>query len=1076
MAPVTAEPTRLRPAFCPQCGGRIAASARFCSQCGTAIENAPDPATDVRKTVTVLFCDLVGSTAMAASVDPESMREMLLRYFDEAQRVIERHGGTVEKFIGDAVMAVFGVPRLHEDDAMRAVLSAYEMSQVMEDLNVDLEARWGVRVEQRIGVNTGEVVATEAGGVDRLVTGDTVNVAARLEQNAPPGSVLLGYDTYQLVRDSITAEALTLTVKGKAAPLRAWRLDGVTPHLDRTQRHLNSPVVGRESDLASLEQAFEETRAGVCRLATLVGAPGVGKSRLVEQFINRLAGRARVVRGGCLPYGEGVTYWPISVVVKDLAGVESTDAPEQARAKVASLLHDGDDRPRALEVVASAIGLVDSAATTPEITWAVRLLLQEVARSGPLVIVLDDLQWADDALLDLIERLALTATDVPLMLLCVARPELFEEASEWCEQVPDTVRLELEPLGRDDVIDLMTHLLEGEPLPPALRDHVVAAAAGNPLFVEELLRMLVDDGIMIRTERGWETTAEPDRVAIPPTVGAILAERLDRLSHSERAIAQHASVIGREFYRDALEEHAVATRQAGVADDLRSLVRKQMIAPLGVRFLGSDSFRFSHVLAGDTAYASCPKTIRAALHEQVAGWLEERAGARATEYAEIIGYHLEQAVRHLDELGRRDAHAEQLCIRAGQWLALAGRHALRRDDIHAAVNLLERAADLDPSEDPNRGALLRDLGNALVHRGRFDDADRVLADATETAAESGQIALAELAELDRQFIRLQTRPEGALADIERLTDSALATFTDLSDDLGLTRVWQLRGELHWMACSYGPTTTSLEQALTHARRANDGREQTAIAVWLASCLALGPAPVPAAIERCHELLRSSGSRRVEAAVYTVLGYLHALDGEAGPARIAVLRGKQRHDELGLTFARAHWALFSGMALLFAGDVAAAEAELRWGYEKLRGMGERAGMSTVAAYLARVLVVEGRYDEAERLTIESETNASSDDLASQIAWRCTRALCRVAARDAETASELARSALDLAVGTDDLELLGFAHAVLAQSLEALGEQADADAHRKEAVAAYLAKGDVVGPSTLTEPGLRPRRLH
>ncbi len=1075
---MTAEPTRLRAAFCPQCGGKVPPSARFCAQCGAALATAdPVLTTDVRKTVTVLFCDLVGSTAMAASVDAESMREMLLRYFDEVQRVIERHGGTVEKFIGDAVMAVFGVPRLHEDDAMRAVLSAYEMNQVMDDLNEELERRWGVRVEQRIGVNTGEVVATEAGGADRLVTGDTVNVAARLEQNAPPGAILLGDSTYQLVRHAVSAGALKLSVKGKATPLHAWRLHGVTPHPPRSHRHLDSPVVGRESDLAALEQAFEETRAAACRLATLVGAPGLGKSRLADLFTTRLAGRAQVVQGACLPYGDGVTYWPIRTVVKDLAGVDSTDIQPEARSKVASLLPDerGDERARAVEVVASAIGLSDSAATTQEITWALRRLLEEVARSGPLVILLDDMQWADAALLDLVERLALTVTDVPLLLLCLARPELFEESPDWCEQVPHTVRLDLGPLGRNHVLDLMTHLLQGESLPPALRDHVVAAAAGNPLFVEELLRMLVDDGMIIRTDRGWVTTAEPDGVAIPPTVGAILAARLDRLTRTERAVAQHAAVIGREFYRDALDEHAMATRNTVVGDDLRSLVRKQMIAPLGSRFLGSDSFRFSHVLLGDTAYASCPKAIRATLHEQVAGWLEDRAGARATEYAEIIGYHLEQSVRHLDELGRRDALAEQLCIRAGQWLALAGRRALRRDDVHAAVNLLERAARLTPSEEPNRGGLLRDLGTALVHRGRFDDADRVLADAAQTATRLGQTALAELARLDRQFIRLQTRPEGALVDLEQVADAAFATFTDLSDDLGLTRVWQLRAELHWMACSYGPTTTALERALTHARRANDGREQAAITVWLASCLALGPAPVPAAIERCHQLLHWSGSRRVEAAVYTVLGYLHALGGEPGPARIAVLRGKERHDELGLTFARAHWALFSGMALLFAGDTEAAEAELRWGYEKLRGMGERAGMSTVAAYLARVLVVEGRYDEAERLTIESETNASSDDLASQIAWRCTRALCRATAQDAKTASGLAQSALDLALATDDLELLGFSHAALARSLYALGEQADAGAHRREAVAAYLAKGDVVGPSTLTEAELRPWRM-
>jgi hypothetical protein len=370
------------------------------------------------------------------------------------------------------------------------------------------------------------------------------------------------------------------------------------------------------------------------------------------------------------------------------------------------------------------------------------------------------------------------------------------------------------------------------------------------------------------------------------------------------------------------------------------------------------------------------------------------------------------------------------------------------------------------SADPERPALLRDLATALVARGRFEDAERALNQANESARLAQDHALADLAALDGHFIRLQTQPDRAFEEVRRATDDAYRAFSEAANDIGLARVWRLRAELDWMACAYGRTTEALDRALYHAHHAGEVREESAITVWLAACLALGPTPASGAVTRCHELLdQSRGSRRVEAAVCTVLAYLSAMAGAGVEARTYLERSRQRHEELGLTFSRAHWTVLSGMALLYVGDPEAAEAELRWGYQTLRDMGERAALSTVAAYLARVLVAEGRYAEAEALTVESEHAAATGDLASQIAWRGTRLPCRLAVGDTSGAEDLGRAALALAENTDDLELLGYAHAGLAAVLAAAGDSHGAAAETSAALSAYRAKGDVVSAPML-----------
>jgi class 3 adenylate cyclase len=462
---------------CPACGHENSDSARFCEECATPLAVAP-VFHEQRKTVTVVFCDVTGSTALGEATDPEALRALLARYFVRMKGIVESHGGTVEKFIGDAVMAVFGVPRVHEDDALRAVHAAAEMRDALPELGV----------HARIGVNTGEVVT---GTEERLATGDAVNVAARLEQAAQPGEILIGAATLALVRDAVDAEAIEpLALKGKAEPVAAFRLSAVKGAA--TRRH-DAPMVGRRTELAGLCSTYEEAlRDRCCRLFTVVGAAGVGKSRLAYEF---LAGvHARVVRGRCLSYGEGITYWPVVEVLKQLDGLPSDPA---AAAPLRSVL-------RETEVGASA----------EEIAWAFRKLLEERALARPLVCLFDDIQWAEQTLLDLIEHLALLSRAAPILLLCLARPELAESHPDW------PVELRLEPLPPADVEALIP-----DALPDDLRERITRAAGGNPLFITEMVALAA------------ETDGE---VLVPPTLRVLLAARLDQLAASSERCSTEA--------------------------------------------------------------------------------------------------------------------------------------------------------------------------------------------------------------------------------------------------------------------------------------------------------------------------------------------------------------------------------------------------------------------------------------------------------------------------------------------------------------------------------------------------------
>ncbi|HEX9738207.1 MAG TPA: adenylate/guanylate cyclase domain-containing protein, partial [Candidatus Limnocylindria bacterium] len=506
---------------CPSCGTEAAAGSRFCALCGTPLAGVAAPeveaAREVRKTVTVLFCDATSSTLLGERIDPESMRNLMTRYFDAMREVIEFHGGVLEKFIGDAVMAVFGVPIVHEDDALRAVRAAIGIRDRLAALDDQIHAERGATVEWRMGINSGEVVAGDSAAGHRIVTGDAVNVAARLEAAAAPGEILIGADTQRLVRDSVTTEAIDpLTVKGKAEPVLASRLVAVSDQTGRHVRPLEAPLVGRQRPLLALNQAFREVvEERVCHLFTILGVAGVGKSRLVDEFLATLGDEATVAHGRCLSYGHGITYRPVAEAVRSAAGLTEADPADRAQSAIADALAAEPDVDRTAAIVGGLIGLETGVSAPEEAFAAVRIFFEALARKKPLVLVFDDIHWGEPTFLDLIEHLADWTRDAPILLICMARSELLESRPAWGGGKRWATTIQLEPLTGDESEELVASLLGRAELPPALGSRIAQAAEGNPLFVEELLGMLIDDGFLVRDHDNWTSTGDPSRLKVP---------------------------------------------------------------------------------------------------------------------------------------------------------------------------------------------------------------------------------------------------------------------------------------------------------------------------------------------------------------------------------------------------------------------------------------------------------------------------------------------------------------------------------------------------------------------------------
>jgi class 3 adenylate cyclase/tetratricopeptide (TPR) repeat protein len=979
---------------------------------------------DVRKVVTVLFTDVVGSTSLGERLDPETTRAVMSRYFDSMQAVLEGHGGTVEKFIGDAIMAVFGLPTLHEDDALRAVRAAVEMREALERLNDDLQRDHGVQIESRTGVNTGEVIAADGTADQKLATGDAVNVAARLEQAADAGEILIGEGTHELVAAAIEAEeTAALLLRGKSGPVRAWHVVGLRTDV---ATRAASTFVGRERELAALQAAFEQaSRDRICTLATIVGPPGIGKSRLSQELVSALPGETRIAVGRCLAYGESITYAPLAEIVQQLDAVPDAD-------------------PAVAHHVDVALGRSDDRVTPDEIAWAFRKRFEAGARDHPLVLVVDDIHWAESTLLDLLEYVASFASDASLMLLCLARPDLFDSRASWAAPRPNATVVALEPLSDGETDGLIESLVDT--VSADARERIVASAEGNPLFVEHILALQAD--------------APQEELVVPPTIQALLAARIDRLDPDEREILTRASVEGRVFHRGAVTELLPEEGRAGVGTSLLNLVRKDLLRPDRALFPGDDGFRFSHVLIRDAAYNSMPKQLRAELHERYARWLQERLEDRSQESLELVPHHLEQAVRYRRELHPDGPEERLLAEEAGKLLWVAARAASARMDLPAVLGLYDRANDLLPDEPT--GDLLQELGAALNRNGEYERARIVVELAIERARAAGNRRAELSATLDRFWIPPEEGGRRENAAIGHDAAALIPELESLGDDLGLTKAWQLVAMWQRAAAKNTQAKTALEHALDHARRLGDRLEESEVWVELLQVSYYGEVHADECIRRCAEALRDrSGDWMIEAAATAYTSGMRAMQGEFAEARELVERSAAICTEFNVLNVFP-WFERCDIEML-AADYAAAEEWLLAAKEQVGRYNHWWGVDfAYDAAIAAVLCEQGRYDEAERLTTELPDDVA-DQISAHIQWRFARARALAHLDRGDEAYALAEEAVAMARNTETLNLL--ADALVARADVVDGAQGRHDL--REALELYRRKGNLVMAQRLAQ---------
>ena len=954
-------------AICASCGQETPDGFPRCANCGAPLD-APTPSREQRKTVTVVFCDVTGSTALGESTDPEALRAILARYFERMKGIVEAHGGTVEKFIGDAVMAVFGVPVAHEDDALRACRTALGMRDAFPELGID----------GRVGVNTGEVVT---GTEERLATGDAVNVAARLEQAAQPGEALIGEETLRLVRAAVeVGDERRLELKGKGDLVPAYPLLAVT---DEVERRFATPMVGRDTELRRLRDAFQQAvHDRSCQLFTVLGTAGVGKSRLAAEFLAGLD--ARVVRGRCLSYGEGITYWPVIEILNQLGTLPEGDPAAPLR---------------------SLLGESELGAAPDQIAWGFRKLLEQEAQEQPLVCVLDDLHWAEETLLDLVEHVADLSRDAPLLLLIMARPELLERRPSWGGGKWNATTVLLEPLDAAETQRLLSELGDVE---AELRERIVQVAEGNPLFVEEMLALVRDSG-------GAE-------VEVPPTIQALLAARLDQLDPAERAVLERGSVEGRTFHRGAVA--ALANGDGLVDERLIALVRKQLVRPDRPQLTGDDAYRFRHLLIRDAAYDALPKASRADLHRRFAAWLEEH-GRDLVELEEILGYHLEQAALYLGQLGEND---RELALVAGEHLGLAGRRAAWRGDARAAGGLLERSLaltrpyrlDVHLEAELVRSLEFVDVGRAVAV------ADAAVASADETTDEAGAALLRTLA----TKMRLQRR-ECSVDELEEAARASLPLLEARGDDDGLAYVWHALGWVANFHARLGDWSDAVEQALLHARLAG----QPIVGSWgMTVPLTFGPKPADEALSKLDSVIGEQphpADLQLRAVLLGMLGRVEEAWGVGIPAA-------EQASELGITSGPT----FLGELALIAGDEQAAAEYLRQSCEDMEKRGTTAVLSSYAPLLGRVVCALGDPDEAEQLAQTGRELCDPEDVWTQALWRQAQALVDSARGKHDEAIALLEEAHGWWARTDSLPRQAEAYYDLAEVLEAAGRRDEA----------------------------------
>ena len=897
-------------------------------------------------------------------------------------------------------MAVFGLPVVHEDDAVRALRAAAEMQAVLP----------GLGIEGRIGVCSGEVVT---GTEERLATGDAVNVAARLQQAARPGETLLGETTLRLARNAVEAEPVApLSLKGKREPVPAWRL--VTVSTTAAERRFDSLLIGRGLELQALAEAWERAHGGPgCELVTIVGAAGVGKSRLVAEFLP--TADATVVRGRCLSYGEGITYWPVVETLKQLA-------PQRSRLEL---------DPLAAEALGALLGQ-GGTSSTDEIAWAFRKLLEAVAAEAPVVVVFDDIQWGEDVFLDLLEHVAFLSTGAPILLVCMARPELLDRRGGWGGVV------RLQPLSPDEAAALMEARTGGQELAAALRERILRASGGNPLFVEEMAAMVQATG--------------NGEVEVPPTLQALLTARLDQLDPPERSVLERGAVEGEVFHQGVVQ--ALTPQQPRLTTQLTALVRKELIRPDRPQFAGTDAFRFRHLLMRDAAYEALPKAERAQLHEQFADWLAEH-GTELVELDELTGYHLEQAYRYRRELGAPDGQSGALAARAGERLKGAGSRAIERQDFRAALALLERAADL-LSDHPCDGRFEIERTWARFNTGQ--GAEAVLSGlvrAAERAAAAGDRVTELGLHMDHAAYQLVFDPTEMPAErVRELSEQALPVLEAAGEEWALAVTYGalvLVEEIHGR--SWADIGAAAERVVGHGRRA----DYQLMVNWGNAYVVLAQVYGATPVEECLRWL----AEHPEVERRSVLPFrdrLLAMVGSFDEAHRLLDEAADRVAELGVVRFQTHLAMRRFDVAMLEGDPAGAETAARDACETAEATDTLANFMWHCCALGRALLELARDDEAEHWVERGRETAPSEEPLPQMLWHQARG--RVLARRGELqeGERLGREAVALGAETDMLNAHADALLDLAEVLTLAGR--DPRASLEQALALYERKGNLV----------------
>jgi class 3 adenylate cyclase/tetratricopeptide (TPR) repeat protein len=780
---------------CPTCGEPVAADARFCSSCGAALGGTTPAAGTERKLVTVLFADVTGSTTLGEQLDPERLRSVMDTYFMAMREEIEAEGGTVEKFIGDAVMAAFGVPTAHEDDPARAMRAGLRMLGRLPRLNRTLESDHGVALQIRIGLHTGEVLATvDPQPGEAMVTGDAVNAAARLQSAAEPGELLASERTVQAARGFAVTDRGPLELKGKQERVRAFVVVEETGGPTRGVPGFHAPMVGRDTELDVLRSVYERAEHdGRPHLVTIYGEAGVGKSRLTREFLAWASAQTPTpitLAGRCIPYGDGITYWPLAEILKTHASILDSDPTDLAIEKVRKAGRDlltlevSADPARATAALAYTIGLqdpdisfanLDPKDVRTEVHAAWRSFFTALGGEEPVVVVIEDIHWADPALLDLLDELT-DRVQGSVVFLCPSRPDLTATRPGWGGGRRNTSSVALDPLTAEESHELIRLLLAVDDLPPSVHDRILERAEGNPFFLEEIIRRLVDGGLIERSGDRWRATEGIEEVEIPDTVQAVLAARIDLLDATDKRIGQAAAVVGRVFWPGP-----VADLTGASADDLDAALRRLedrelILSRPGSSLAGQPEFIFKHILTRDVAYESLPRTERPRAHTTVGRWLERTAGDRAVEFAEVLAYHYATAAGLERDAGAIDPELRRAAV---EWLIRASDDARRRFVLKKAERLAEEAVGL--ADDPlTRVDALSTLAEAFFSDYRGDLAWRYFREAALLRADTDPPDGRQVAYLAARACDITIRWPGSMsglppeAEVRALLDLGLA--------------------------------------------------------------------------------------------------------------------------------------------------------------------------------------------------------------------------------------------------------------------------------------------------------------